>query len=325
MMNLAKISGSNHLSSVEPASIIGYELGAHASIERIDGARETKVTLWDRTDSSESSGIGDVVLAAFVVAGAIQENPSRDVILSVRPGLAEWAELLVGPARIEIDAIGDCGRIKWRGTPASFECLKCTRHERAGIAASTALAWPKFSYPELPWSFFHLPEFESPPVMICPQTTDPSREYSLLSWAKVCAMLKAARIPHFVSWNGECGQRAANVMRCRVVGGLKPNEFFSLVSKVGCLAGPDSGPAHIAGVLSRQFVALVSINNGEGVFGSYPTANVIQAVAPCSPCLRMLEPGGFQELCRTLCKALQAIAPEQVFGRIQSALQVGRG
>lgn len=280
-------------------------------LERFDTKDEIRIVLnW--------KGIGDVIVAAYSVAGIRKQYPSEKIVFDVTDCKALWATIFtdaepqwhVRPKPCEMQPIEKL----MRGPMRYHLNGEFTRHHQYAKRLRTKPAQPSFATP-LPFDWGKV-GLNRPPVLIAPQSTQDARMWQPMpaspdtNWARLAEMLEAEGIPVLA---------LSSVPFGRSYKAESPTEMLSIIASAPLLIGNDSGPAHMAGLLGKYCLALTGIDNGAGVFGYYPKVRAIQGKLKCSPCLRVKD-YGFGTWCNGWCEALAKITPEEVFGEAISIL-----
>lgn len=92
-----------------------------------------------------------------------------------------------------------------------------------------------------------------------------------------------------------------------------PNMLSAItyIKKSKLVLGVDSGPAHIAGLLNKPFLALLASISGKSIYKQYNSINTITSDAACSEC-HFLKDYGYKKHCHNWCMALNSISPKQI-------------
>ena len=273
-------------------------------IERVNTGNEIRLVL-------NYKGLGDVICAAYAAAGLVHENPDKRVVFDVVEQKADWGRVFLDaepashkrPPEYRLTPVNPLNRYGLRYHIHE----KYTRHHQWAKRVNTKPRFPKFEKPKpFDWGRVGL---NRPPVVIVPESTESSRvwqpmpEHPYTNWARLAEMLERDGIPVLA---------LSSLPFCRSYSTTTPADMMSLLASAPLIIGNDSGPQHIAGMLGKHVIALVSIDYGPGVFGYYPHVKTIQGKLPCSPCHR-IQDYGYGTWCPGWCEALALIQPDEVY------------
>ncbi len=144
-------------------------------------------------------------------------------------------------------------------------------------------------------------------VILCPYSTDRTREWSVHHWQTLEGMLKRAGYRPLVVHN-----RSNTRLKSEALAGGSAEVIAGAMLGAVCVIGSDSGLAHLAGILGVPTVVLGGSTTVSRIFGVYPRARRIQGGLSCSGC----GGSGMDMRCNSSCANLQSIGPERVMAEV---------
>lgn len=158
-----------------------------------------------------------------------------------------------------------------------------------------------------------------PIIGIAPFAHNVLRTWPLRHWVKLTYILQKMFRAMIVVIDGKGSEAKTRCFPCTRWHGLNPDDTAALISRLDLVIGNDSGMAHMGGFLRVPTLALCGITDGNVVFGSYSTVEVVQARAACTGCLWFKE-NGFKPWCMKGCNAIEDLKPELVVERVGKVL-----
>jgi hypothetical protein len=152
-------------------------------------------------------------------------------------------------------------------------------------------------------------------AILAPFSTEPAREWSVQHYLTLGRLLT------------EAGYKVAvvhtDVRKLSPFRGaerwhdLTPERLTGACLGAVAVIGPDSGPAHLGGILGTPTVVLGGYTPVRQIFGFYPRVTCLQGPLDCSGCCSQWP---IDRRCRSSCAAIQAIRPEEVLAAIRKAV-----
>jgi hypothetical protein len=248
-----------------------------------------------------AAGIGDSLMGLLAVGGLKAADPGRQIAYAVSAGAAPFVSLFDGG----YDSLERHRHDGGRDIPAAPGVLQLNNGYRR--ECDTAVATPR-------WQRYCdnagapsavLPRVRGREallaagreyagcVALAPFSTDPGRNYPLSSWRAVEHLLREAgrRVLLLDDRHGRLRDFKSEKLE-----GTPAATVAAALLNCSCLAGNDSGMAHLAGCLGVPTVALCGQWPGERVYGIYPSVRCLDG--PVTPARvageldRLLSAGG---------------------------------
>jgi hypothetical protein len=144
-------------------------------------------------------------------------------------------------------------------------------------------------------------------VLLCPFSTDRSREYSTQHWLSLINLLHSAGYKVAIVHNDP--SRIQPFRGMTMLGGASAEMVAGAMLNAACVVGTDSGLAHLGGILRCPTIVLGGSTSVSQIFGCYPRVKVLQGGLACSGCCNQYP---MDERCRMSCGNVQSIQPKEV-------------
>lgn len=269
-------------------------------------------------------GIGDLVVAAYSIAGLKHDFPQKRVVFDVLKGREQWAELFQDADAVETherppDSVIDrFAKSIHRFQGRFYLNENWNRHQQYAKKCRTTARKPTFKTPvPYDWSKHGL---SVPPVIIVPESTQSVRMWSRSpddtdsNWVELAQMLESEGVP-VVALTGREFYRSVKADG--------PEDMLSILNSTPLIISVDTGPAHLAGMLGKYTLVMNGVENGPGIFNQYERVRCIQGKRIngklCSPCNRHPE-FGYKTICYEWCEALSRVSVKEVYDEALSIL-----
>jgi len=217
---------------------------------------------------SESRGIGDQLLSVMIAAGVQEKSPDAEVLYECAGEIAgnvrPWVELfwpVSGNAKAQevfCDHTGD---------HAAFSIAGLARWEWWAQKFSAKPVVPAFRGAFDEWAVPYAGR-----IVLSPFAAHANRTWPVANWIEVERQLLSLKFGCVVI--DDKPNRTDGFQSDKVIS-ESPRRVASLLKYAGCVAGNDSGMAHIAGMLGAPTVAVCSRMSDCNIFGCYPTVQSI--------------------------------------------------
>lgn len=265
-----------------------------------------------------AGGIGDAALLATVVAALRDEQPNRKIVVRVGPFAFpfmkefDFCDELKVSSRVHTDEPVHGALQANRGYhQEAKDKLQVSRWKRyAKNIGTTKCKIPKLKDER---TIRNINRRYSGFVVLCPFSTDRSREWSLTHWRTLERLLNERGYECVILHSQE--DLTHTFKSERAIGKPAP-EVLSILYNAFCVIGSDSGLAHLAGLLNKPFVVLGGGTDVSKIFDPYASARFIQGGLECSNCCG--DTAITTPRCQASCSNLQAITPERVAREIDT-------
>lgn len=276
----------------------------------------------DRT--IDGFGIGDTLLVCTVAEGLRVENPGREVRLNTIPRNQEWARLFWGEDVGLVEELPDNGRV---GKTDLFplddrltvmdhraESRGITRHQYC--ADNIGVKEPRLlpvtiAEKDRAWARQALRspiEKKSKILGIAPMSRGVQRHWPMPYWIEFIGSVSKMNFQPIIL--GERDRRLAPLANISFFG-QSPGRVAALLERCDLYIGPDSGLAHLAGLMEIPAIVICSVTVGQVVFGWYRSVHTVQIPGPCTGC--MARPTkGFRFACATGCSITYDYKPDHL-------------
>ncbi len=227
-------------------------------------------------------GVGDGLLGLIAVAKLKADHPGVKIIYRLSDTALPWVRLFDGydELRPKSDASFETPIPDGRQINVGYE-----REMRVGI---TVPRWTRYArnigasgtlipHPRHPDILLETGARWRNHIMLCPFSTDASREWGLPNWHELESMLRASGIPTAVV--NSTDDRTAE-FRGEKITGCRSGVVASALLNSRCVIGSDSGMAHLGGILGKPTIVLELTTNCRNIFGAYPHAHILRRPLP---------------------------------------------
>jgi hypothetical protein len=161
-------------------------------------------------------------------------------------------------------------------------------------------------------------------VLLCPFSTERTREYSTQHWLSLVNLLHNAGYKVAIVHNDP--SRIQPFRGLTMIGGATAEMVAGAMLNAVCVIGTDSGLAHLGGILRCPTIVLGGSTPAGQIFGCYPRVKILQGKLDCSGCCNNYPA---DERCRMSCGNLQSIQPKEILEEVDriwlsEKLTVGR-
>ncbi len=273
----------------------------------------------------EANGIGDICIAAGVIAGLKSKDPNRLIGFGIRGHLGPWANMFSDADYVFANETINDEDFAWTCYPdlgktdREFPSRGLDPWPNASAEiCDCKFKLPNVKIPELDQKWVDEFEFIKPQVMLAPYAMYRYRTWTLNRWIELeSKLLGSGYEVHIIDGPGN-GERLSMFKGMKHLG-LSPGRLMALIKRMNLLIGNDSGPAHLAGVLKIPTIALMGPTRGESIFGMYPNAKWIESPAWCSGCYWQRD-AGWRESCAHGCEAMFEITLDSVIEKVEAVI-----
>lgn len=264
-----------------------------------------------------SNGLGDLCCALYVLEGIRKKYPKSRI--NFFTGRMEFAKIIEGVEFLQLAE--SCAVTKYQDCFYGYNAELRSDDTRKDWYARPFSVIPE--QPKLAEAFtagLGKPYFDFEYIALSPFSYWSQREWPLSHWLYLESLLAGIGIK-CVILDGPGNPARHSCFRGMRAWGLPIPEVCLIIHHARLVVGNDSGIAHLAGLLKKKTLAIISHIPGERLF-SYTGIEWITAskdVAPCVGCSFRGE-RGFWSACDKGCFALQAVTPFMVFERIKKML-----
>ncbi len=159
-------------------------------------------------------------------------------------------------------------------------------------------------------------------VVLCPFTDLRSRDWPQYYWLALEEMLYKAGIKTIIvgALRKIKPQRVDQFRSAMALNSeekpIPPETIAGILYNAAAVVSPDSGLAHLAGLLGKRTIVVCGWSVGERIYSFYPSATSLQGGLPCSGCWTCASKGWDKERCEVVCDNLSTVLPQQVFDEI---------
>lgn len=167
----------------------------------------------------------------------------------------------------------------------------------------------------------------SPRLLLHAGTTWNTKKMDPEFWAAIALHLREAfpGLGVFLSWGNEAERREADTIRAlcgsmaRVLPALSLRSLAAVCRACGQMAGPDTGPLHIAAAVGAKTVSVFRGSDGKYAAPRGPGHRFLQAPLPCTACQIKGE-----KVCPRDAECRKSIAPEEAARRMAELMAAVR-
>jgi len=263
-----------------------------------------------------ASGIGDGLQGLLAVAALKRQHREAHISYHVSPAARPFVELFDGYDDLALHARGH-----------SELPVEGARQMNLGYMAECAQRiarprWERYAS-NIGTTGYVLPEMREQArikalgtdfagfVILCPFSTDRTREYSTQHWLSLVSLLHSAGYKVAVCHNNP--DRVQPFRGLTMIAGASAEQVAGAFLNATCIIGTDSGLAHLGGILRCPTVILGGGTPVQQIFGCYPRIHIIQGGLSCSGCCNTYP---MDERCRMSCGNLQSIQPKEVLEKV---------
>jgi hypothetical protein len=213
-----------------------------------------------------SAGIGDNLMALAVQHGIRQQFPSTDVIMVPSAGTRSWIELfdcVISHELLKCPTVfceHDGNTISFK----EFRQQRLARWEYWQREFGTTIAFPTLK--ALPESAIKKAIPYGGRVLLVPYASHADRTWPTSQWIEVERRLLANGFRCLILHSGNVGLEGFQSPK---ITARPPAEVAALMQVAICVAGNDSGMAHLAGMLHRPVVGICSHASDDNILGLY--------------------------------------------------------
>lgn len=267
-------------------------------------------------------GIGDAVCGLYSACG--MASVGHQVTLSTRQ--KDW---LVNASHKDV-VLADYGEAGVGGYCNYREELKQSRIEDGSFPLRSRASWythevSKALGIELPPPCrpkIKLPaknELGSGYVLLAPYSTDTARNWPSTHWRRLVKMLVRDG-KQVIAIHSQLTDELVETFKgsgATYYWGGEVNWVLSTIAHASITVGNDSGVVHLAGLLNRPALCIISQMRPEFLFREAPSIKSITPRTKCTGCHWQAE-GGWDNIdCAQTCYALATISPDEVFEAIR--------
>lgn len=286
----------------------------------------------------DMTGIGDVLGYGVLARSLRQENPDKTVRFVVSEGTMAWAKFsydgIVIPMtgeRIPAERVYHPSTCRFVDADRECETLGITRQEywRRMVGVSKIelphLRWNPYApdpMPDMPTVMNEKKRLEiarlagKPIIALSPFTNSTMRQWPQRHWMRLAELLVDMDCEVYVL-DRVLDARTLKFV-CTRYGGWGPQGIAALLEETDLVISNDSAMAHMAGLMDRTTLVIMSATNSKVVFNWYPTVHTIQAPGVCTGCY-FQQDRGFRTSCFGGCELLMDLKPEAVVEHAREA------
>ena len=217
--------------------------------------------------------IGDAILGLTAAEGLRRQFSNREVVYAIKVPMLEWVKLFGGYDHVTVELVPDlltyCPVMS-----GEAELATRPRWEIYAIVCGTTAALPEVR--PLPPEAMEWGQRFSGSVALAPWSNHDERTWPLDHWRALERLLIAENFSTIVV-DGDENRATLAGFRGEVVAGQVPSRVASLFLHSALVIGNDSGPAHVAGMLGCDTIAMCWTRNGQHIYGFYPRVQVVQS------------------------------------------------
>lgn len=264
-----------------------------------------------------AGGIGDGLLGLLAVAKLKKENPDRHVAYRVSATAMPFVRLFSGWDTLSRSAKSHSEAPVDDGTQLN------AGYQDENLNRYPVPRWERYAK-NAGVTGFELPALRDVKsvraaganlagrVVLCPFSTDRTREWSLHHWVTLESLLTAAGY-QCVIMHGK--DERANQLRSPKVTGQSAERVAGVVLGAVAVVGTDSGMAHLGGILGVPTIVLGGSTPVDRIFGAYRRVTCLQGKLDCSACCGGTGVAGVRYMddrCQASCSNLQSVLPDRV-------------
>lgn len=290
-----------------------------------DNATESLEVLIDQG----ASGIGDGLQGLLAVGALKKRNPELHVTYHVGPAARPFVALFDGYDELGIHAKGHSEDpvpgARQMNLGYLAECvhrIQRPRWERyAENIGTIGYVQPSLKEPN---RLAELGKELAGYVLLCPFSTERSREYSTQHWLHLVDLLHAAGYKVAVIHNTM--DRMEPFRNLTMLVGATADVVAGSMLNAACVIGLDSGMSHLSAIMGFPTIVLGGSTPVQQIFGCYPRVKCLQGGLGCSGCCNGWPA---DDRCRMSCGNIQSINPRDIVAEVDriwlsEKLTVGR-